>query len=153
MRIFNYKFNTEVHPDIAFLIKESLESEFTETKLSLQVHAYSEYSFFFIAEKEDQDKMTSIIMKIVDDVKTDDVDDIYYGVIVDDIKDVTDEVFKNIDKYADLVNLYNSLSNVVLNFYYNSSNADTVLDKIIENGISSLGKHDKIILEESVKYK
>lgn len=153
MRIYNYKFNTEIHPDIAFCIKEALENEFTETKLSLQVHAYSEHNFFFIAEKEDQDKMISIIMKIVDDVKTDDVDDIYYGVIVDDIKDVTDEVFKNIDEYGELGNLYSSLSNVVLNFYYNSSNADTVLDKIIESGINSLGKHDKIILEESVRYK
>jgi hypothetical protein len=151
MRIYNYKFSTDVHPDVAYMISNALESSFTETKLSLQVHAYSEYDYFFIADQEDQDKMISLINSVVDLFKTDDVNDIYYSKIVDEIKDVTDVVLNDIDKYDDLANLYGSLKNVVLNFYYNSNNQNTILDKVIEKGVGSLGKHDKIILDGSVK--
>lgn len=151
MRIYNYKFNENVHPDVAYLISSALEDSFTETKLSIQVHAYTEYDYFFIADQEDQDKMISVINSVVDSVKTDDLNDLYYGKVVNEIKDVTDDVLSNIDKYDDLINMYGTLKNVVLNFYYNSNNQNTILDKVIEKGIESLGKHDKIILDSSVK--
>jgi hypothetical protein len=95
---------------------------------------------------EDQLKM----IKIFKDFKDDTTNKIF-GEYTTSYEDVTDEILSNIDNYDSIKNFNDR--NTLLEAYYNIYTPDAVLDKIIDKGVDSLSKHDKIILDESVKYK
>ena len=148
MKIFKFQIkdiSAGIHlQDVFYLINQRMISTFTETVLDLKVHSIDDNNFYFISSLEDQQTMIDI-MKSSEDLKP------TFGDFEFSYCDVTDEIVGNIDDYDSIKN-YNG-DNVILNSYYKEFSSDDILDKIIEYGVNSLSKHDKIILDNSVKYK
>ena len=151
MKIFKYELkdiSAGIHiNDLEYLLYTEMVSTFTETILQLKVHTVGDSNvFYFISDMGDQSKM----MKVFDDFESDTNIDIF-GEYTTSYQDVTDEVLGNIDSYDSITNFNDR--NTLLEAYYKIYTPDTILDKILEKGVDSLSKHDKIILDESVKYK
>ena len=147
MKIFKYELkdiSAGVHiNDIGFFLFERMKNCFTLTILELTVHTFGEDTFYFIADQKDQFKMIEIFTNI-QDLK-------YFGEFETSFKDVTDEIINNIDEFDSVENFNDR--NTLLEYYYKIYTPDKILDKILDKGVDSLSKHDKIILDESVKYK
>lgn len=60
-------------------------------------------------------------------------------------KNITDEVFNNIDKYVNIENVYSD-SNVLKEFYDKTFDKNAILDKVLEFGMETLNEYDKKIL-------
>lgn len=152
MKIFKYDIkdiSAGIHiNDIQYIFYTKMIETFTETVLHLKVHTIDDSdSFYFISDMEDQIKMISIFNELNSDTNIRET----FGDYEATHKDVTDEILNNIDNYDSIENFNDR--NTILESYYRAYTPDAVLDKIIDKGVSSLSKHDKMILDESVKYK
>jgi hypothetical protein len=145
IKIFKYELkdiSCGIHlNDVEFFIFQRMESTFTRTILELRVHTFGDNGFYFISDMEDQNKMIDLF-STVENLKE-------FGDFETSYKDVTDQILNNIDNFDSVENFNDK--NTILDFYYDINNQDTVLDKILEKGVDSLSKHDKIILDQSVK--
>lgn len=148
MKIYKYtvKYKEDVdfsvYDTVNYFILNDIENTFPEIKLELQVHSFDDNSFFFIADDQDQEKMFNA-MSITKEY--DSVMDFCGGFDIIS-EDVTYEVLNNIDKYDNIGNFVDR--NTLLEYYHKVFNEDSVLDKILENGIESLNEYDKNILKK-----
>lgn len=151
MKIFKYEIkdiSAGIHiDDIQYLLYTQMVETFTETVLNLKIHTINDNCFYFISDMEDQTKMINIFDEFNSDVSYREV----FGDYETSYEDVTNVVLSNIDDYDSIEN-FNDRNNILLT-YYRIYTPDVILDKIIDKGVNSLSKHDKIILDESVRYK
>lgn len=150
MKIFKYEIkdiSAGVHLlDIEYLIHSAMVDVFTKTILDLKIHTIDDNIFYFISDMEDQIKMMNIFNDFNDEsLKYE------FGDYVLSYFDETDKVLNNIDEYDSIENFNDK--NTLLEHYYTVFTPNTILEKVFDKGISSLTKHDKIILDESVRYK
>lgn len=145
MKIYKYQLkdiSTGIHlSTVEYLIFESIKEVFNIEAIKYRVHTSEDNTFFFIAEKKEQDEMIKVFSN-VDDLK-------HLGDFETTYEDMTDEIFNNIDNYDSIENFNDR--NTILEYYKNVFTPDAILDKIIEKGINSLSNRDKLILQESVK--
>lgn len=152
MKIFKYDIkdiSAGIHiNDIQYILYTLMIDAFTETVLHLKVHTIDDSdSFYFISDIEDQIKMINVFKEFNSDKGIKET----FGDYETSYEDVTDEILSNIDNYDSIENFNDK--NTILESYYRIYTPDAVLDKIIDKGVLALSKHDKIILDESVKYK
>lgn len=151
MKIFKYEIkdiSAGIHiDDIQYLLYTQMVEKFTETVLDLKVHTINNKCFYFISDMDDQIEMINIFDEFNSDKSYKEV----FGDYETSYEDVTNDVLNNIDEYDSIEN-FNDRNNILL-AYYRIYTPDVILDKIIDKGVESLSKHDKIILDESVKYK